>query len=125
MRLPTEAEWEYAARAGSTNARDGSLSELAWWHGNSDSRTHPVGQKQPNRFGLYDVFGNVAEWTADWYGPYTADAAVDPQGPDKGDYRVVRGGSWMGGVNIIRASSRVVRKPGVAGEFLGFRCAGK
>ena len=125
MRLPTEAEWEYAARAGSTNARDGSLSELAWWHGNSDSRTHPVGQKQPNRFGLYDVFGNVAEWTADWYGPYTADAAVDPQGPDKGDYRVVRGGSWMGGVNIIRASSRVARKPGVAGEFLGFRCAGK
>ena len=124
MRLPTEAEWEYAARAGSTNARDGSLSELAWWHGNSDSRTHPVGQKQPNRFGLYDVFGNVAEWTADWYGPYTADAAVDPQGPDKGDYRVVRGGSWMGGVNIIRASSRVARKPGVAGEFLGFRCAG-
>ena len=124
MRLPTEAEWEYAARAGSTNARDGSLSELAWWHGNSDSRAHPVGQKQPNRFGLYDVFGNVAEWTADWYGPYTADAAVDPQGPDKGDHRVVRGGSWMGGVNIIRASSRVARKPAVGGGYLGFRCAG-
>lgn len=124
MRLPTEAEWEYAARAGSTDAKSGSLSEIAWWHGNSENRTHPVGRKQPNPFGLYDILGNIAEWTADWYGPYTADDAVDPQGPDNGEYRVVRGGSWMGGVNIIRASSRVPRKPVVAADYLGFRCAG-
>ncbi len=124
MRLPTEAEWEYAARAGATAVRSGLLNEIAWWRGNSERGTHPVAQKRSNSFGLYDMFGNVAEWTADWYGPYTVDSVADPQGPEAGEYRVVRGGSWRGGLVIIRASSRLLRKPLAAGDNIGFRCAG-
>jgi serine/threonine protein kinase len=93
MRLPTEAEWEYAARGGSSAARNSSLSEIAWWSHNSDGHTHPVGQRQANAFGLYDVFGNVAEWTADWFGAYGAEPVEDPRGPNEGDLRVARGGS--------------------------------
>ena len=101
-RLPTEAEWEYAARAGSTGARytvDGlgpadSLNEIAWWVDNSDSKTHAVRGKKPNAWGLYDMLGNVWEWCSDWYGDYPSGDVTDPKGPSSGSYRVFRGGSW-------------------------------
>jgi formylglycine-generating enzyme required for sulfatase activity len=125
MRLPTEAEWEYAARAGNVNDRYGVPAEIAWYFGNSQQQTHPVAQKQANSYGLYDILGNVAEWTADWYGPYTAHSAVDPKGAAEGEFRVVRGGSWFGHLKMIRFSGRVMRKPGAHGDFIGFRCAGE
>ena len=93
MRLPTEAEWEYAARAGTTGARYGELDAIAWYGGNSGSKTHDVGTKQPNAWGLYDMLGNVWQWTADWYGPYAATAATDPAGAASGERRSLRGGS--------------------------------
>ncbi|HTD21277.1 MAG TPA: bifunctional serine/threonine-protein kinase/formylglycine-generating enzyme family protein [Terriglobales bacterium] len=123
MRLPTEAEWEYATRGGKSN--NWSLGEIAWWSGNSAQQTHAVAQKQPNGYGLYDSLGNVAEWTADWYEPYTADPVTDPQGPSEGEYRITRGGSWLGGLRNARWSSRVTRKPGVRGTYIGIRCAGE
>ena len=96
MRLPTEAEWEYAARGGSTAARYGAVENVAWYNANSGRQTHPVAQKQPNGFGLYDVLGNVWEWVADWYDAkyYASGAARDPRGPASGQNRAVRGGSW-------------------------------
>jgi formylglycine-generating enzyme required for sulfatase activity len=124
MRLPTEAEWEYAARGGKSNY-NWSLGEIAWWSGNSAQQTHAVAQKQPNGYGLYDSLGNVAEWTANWYEPYTTDPVTDPQGPPEGEYRIMRGGSWLGGLRNARWSSRMTRKPGVRGTYLGVRCAGE
>ena len=100
-RLPTEAEWEYAARAGSATAYsfgddEGQLGNYAWYWENSDEETHPVGRKQPNAWGLFDMHGNVWEWVHDWYGEkyYSAGAMTDPQGPESGGYRVLRGGGW-------------------------------
>ena len=95
-RLPTEAEWEYACRAGTTTLipAGAKLDDVAWHKDNSDKKSHPVGLKQANPWGLYDILGNVAEWCSDWYGPYAADDAVDPKGPDTGTLRVLRGGSW-------------------------------
>ena len=85
-RLPTEAEWEYAARAGSTGARYGDLDQIAWYSGNSGGKTHEVGQKQANAWGLFDMLGNVWQWTADWYA--------------QGQSRALRGGAW----NVVRGS---------------------
>ncbi len=124
MRLPTEAEWEYAARAGNGRQRYGRPGEIAWWGPNSEKKTHDVGQKQPNGYGLYDLLGNVAEWTADWYGPYADAAETDPHGAQEGQYRTLRGGSWLVGLAHLRASDRVNRKPAVRGAHMGFRCAG-
>ncbi|MBM3734408.1 MAG: formylglycine-generating enzyme family protein [Acidobacteria bacterium] len=93
-RLPTEAEWEYAARAGDPRARYGELDAIAWYDKNSREMTHPVKGLMPNRFGLYDMLGNVWEWNADWYGEYQPGAQVDPKGPARGTDRVIRGGSW-------------------------------
>jgi formylglycine-generating enzyme required for sulfatase activity len=96
LRLPTEAEWEYACRAGGPGLRltSAALDEAAWYDANSQGRTHPVGQKKPNAWGLHDMLGNVWEWCWDRYGAYPGGEAVDPAGPDVGRERVVRGGDW-------------------------------
>jgi len=98
-RLPTESEWEYACRAGTTTAfsfgeSSKSLGDYAWYDGNSDGQTHPVGEKKPNAWGLYDMQGNVWEWCAEWHGDYPKNAVTDPVGAKKGTYRVLRGGCW-------------------------------
>ena len=114
MRLPTEAEWEYAARAGSTAFRYGDLDAIAWYSQNSGNSTKPVGQKQPNAWKLYDLLGNVREWTADWYA-----------GGRAGPFRAVRGGSWQSLSPDLRVSHFSGSSPGVAMGDLGFRCVGE
>lgn len=124
-RLPTEAEWEYAARAGDETARYGPLDEVAWHRGNADSKTHPVGEKRPNAFGLYDTLGNVWEWVEDWYGLdyYNHSPKTDPKGPTAGEYRIARGGSWRGVARgPARVSSRYVIRQNVRSIVVGFRC---
>ena len=91
-RLPTEAEWEYAARAGSASSRYGEINAIAWWGQNSGATTHPVGQKQPNAWNLYDMIGNVCHWTEDYWGPYSGGGMIDPEGPPPSGGRVGRGG---------------------------------
>jgi formylglycine-generating enzyme required for sulfatase activity len=124
MRLPTEAEWEYAARAGSTGSRYGDLDHVAWYSGNSGSQTHDVGQKQPNAWGLCDMLGNVWEWTADRYAGYTAGGQNDPRGPDSGTARTLRGGSWDGNPWVARVSDRGRNEPASRNFVIGLRCAG-
>ena len=124
-RLPTEAEWEDAARAGSARNRYEDIDRIAWYGSNSGSRTHEVAQKQANAFGLYDMLGNVWEWTADWYGDYTPDSAVDPAGPASGQYRALRGGSWFDFSSFARVSLRNVYVPGSRHNSFGLRCAGE
>jgi formylglycine-generating enzyme required for sulfatase activity len=125
-RLPTEAEWEYAARAGSTTAYSfgddsSQLGKYAWFEGNAGKTTHPVGTLQPNAWGLYDMHGNVWEWVQDWYGKYTAEPVTDPQGPASGSLRVYRGGSWLIGARSCRSASRYNGAPGYRYVSLGFR----
>ena len=121
-RLPTEAEWEYAARGGSTEARYGNLDEIAWYNQNSGSQTHDVAQKRPNGFGLYDMLGNVWEWVNDWYDQnyYQNSPSQDPTGPASGQASVLRAGPW-----VIRVSLRVGGNPGARGNSTGFRCGGE
>jgi formylglycine-generating enzyme required for sulfatase activity len=109
-RLPTEKEWEYAARAGTTGARYGALDAIAWYYGNSGGATHLVGLKQANAYGLYDMLGNVWEWTSDNY--------------DAGR-KVVRGGSWSNGTGLVRASYRLRLEPSIRIDDVGFRCVGE
>jgi formylglycine-generating enzyme required for sulfatase activity len=125
-RLPTEAEWEYAARASATTAYSfgndpRQLNEYAWYSENAGGQTHPVGQRKLNAWGLYDMYGNVWEWAQDWYGPYTAAAAVDPAGPSSGSDRVIRGGSWNNGASYCRSAYRYSAAPGSRDGALGFR----
>jgi formylglycine-generating enzyme required for sulfatase activity len=123
-RLPTEAEWEYACRAGSRQAYSfGSdvreLSKFGWYAENSGGKTRPVGQKKPNSWGLFDVHGNALEWCQDWFGNYTAGRAVDPAGPPRGSSRVIRGGGWGSLAKDLRSAER---RNGMAGSpYVGFR----
>jgi formylglycine-generating enzyme required for sulfatase activity len=123
MRLPSEAEWEYAARAGSTGSRYGDVGQVAWYIGNSGGQTHEVGQKQPNAWGLYDMLGNVWEWTADWYASYSASSQRDPGGPSGGTGRALRGGSYFLNARSVRASYRMSRDPVNVVNIIGLRCA--
>jgi sulfatase modifying factor 1 len=123
-RLPTEAEWEYAARAGEshTYAGSNSVGDVAWYKTNSGDKTHPVGTKAANAWGLHDMSGNVYEWTGDWYGKYPTGSVTDPQGPPtSGFYRVYRGGSFDYTADWTRAANRYWSIPGNAGDNLGFR----
>jgi formylglycine-generating enzyme required for sulfatase activity len=127
-RLPTEAEWEYAGRAGSTNlfafGDDASIADqYAWTAENCDAGTHPVGLKRPNAWGLYDVHGNVWEWCSDWFAPYPAAPLNDPLGPASSKYKVFKGGGWNQDVEYARASSRFMMSPSNGIHFVGFRVA--
>jgi formylglycine-generating enzyme required for sulfatase activity len=122
-RLPTEAEWEYACRAGTTGpySSGSSVDAAGWYSSNSGSKTHPVGQKQANAWGLYDMHGNVWEWCWDWYGSYPSGSQTDPSGASSGEYRVDRGGSWSYGARYLRSAYRGRRYPSARGIDLGFR----
>jgi len=128
VRLPSEAEWEYACRAGTetlywSGDTEADLARVAWYSGNSESKTHPVAGLAANPWGLYDMHGNVWEWCQDYWSSYQANAAIDPQGPEFGAKRVVRGGSWDNHARNARAASRNWLPPGVRYDFLGFRLA--
>ena len=122
-RLPTEAEWEYACRAGTTGDRYGELKSIAWADRPLGPGTYPVGGKEPNEFGLYDMLGNVSEWCQDWYGAYSAGAQNNPPGAASGSRRVNRGGSWLGDAGNARASFRSNSGPSDRYNELGFRLA--
>jgi formylglycine-generating enzyme required for sulfatase activity len=132
LRLPTEGEWEYACRAGTTGSRYGDLDQVAWHGNNSGGTAHAVGSKQPNGFGLHDMLGNVREWCSDWYGAYPGGSEVDPSGPsswknpvfpDSEEYRVFRGGSRYSQDSYCRASDRGDGAPADGNDGLGFRVA--
>jgi len=125
-RLPTEAEWEYACRSGTTTAYgfgdDASgLGDYGWFRGNSDSSTHPVGEKKPNAWDLYDMHGNVWEWCQDWYGDYPSGSATDPTGATSGSLRVFRGGCWYFNARYCRSAYRTGGTPVYRNFILGFR----
>ena len=122
-RLPTEAEWEYAARAGTTGDYAGDLDAMGWYRANSGSQTHPVGGKSPNVWGLYDMHGNVWEWVADGFGReyYKNSPAVDPKGPESGSLRVSRGGCFSDSAARARSANRYIVPPGLPNNDLGFR----
>jgi sulfatase modifying factor 1 len=151
MRLPSEAEWEYAARAGTAAKQYGNLSEIAWFADNTGrkpidsnalfesdrknffqhlydngNRPQPVGKKAPNAWGLHDMLGNVWEWVADWYGEkyYGESPETDPPGPASGTQHVLRGGSWYNFPVLVRVSTRGASNPTERLAINGFRCAG-
>jgi formylglycine-generating enzyme required for sulfatase activity len=122
-RLPTEAEWEYASRAGSTGDSTGNLSDIAWFEANAGGQPQPAGQKRPNAWGLLDMQGNLSEWVSDWYGfDYYADSpTADPTGPESGSYRVFRGCSWLSPAADCRSALRLFNFP-IDGYYnVGFR----
>lgn len=121
VRLPTEAEWEYAARAGTSGETYGPLGAIAWNGGNSSGSTHPVGQKLPNAFGLYDMLGNVWQWCQDWFGPYSSGAVTDPRGAETGEKRVTRGGCYYCDAVHERAARRNRDLEDHLSQNIGFR----
>ncbi len=124
-RFPTEAEWEYACRAGSEAARYGDLDQVAWYEKTSSGTTHAVAQMKPNAWGLYDMLGNVSEWTGDWLGDFPAGIATDPGGPASsvGSGRVMRGGNFHAQTRWVRSAARDVGNPELGGPGGGFRPA--
>jgi formylglycine-generating enzyme required for sulfatase activity len=127
-RLPTEAEWEYAARGGNKSggykySGGNNIGNVAWYKYNSGSNTHKVGTKSPNELGIYDMSGNVYEWVSDWFGSYSSGAQTNPAGPSSGSRRVLRGGSWYDYAEYCRVSNRGNRSPDDRYFNLGFRLA--
>lgn len=127
-RLPTEAEWEYACRAGSTTSyssgdTEESLGGYAWFKENTGNKTHPVGEKKPNRWGLYDMHGNVSEWCQDWFARYPPSAVTDPRGPNRGTVRMLRGGGWDSDAAFCRTAFRNSGFPTFRTFNIGFRVA--
>lgn len=128
FRLPTEAEWEYAARGGNCSkgylyCGSDTLANVGWYKDNSEERPHKVKQLAPNELGLYDMSGNIWEWCSDWMGDYTAVDAVDPQGAAEGRSRIVRGGSWLVDAAICRPADRSSGAPRGGGCIVGLRLA--
>ena len=126
--LPTEAQWEYAARGGRDGVRDNytysgsnSIGSVAWYDGNSGDSTNPVGRKSPNQLGLYDMSGNLLEWCLDYYGSYSSSSQTNPTGPSSGGSRVIRGGSWNGGESYCRVTFRSYGNPSIRFNYIGFR----
>ena len=124
-RLPTEAEWEYACRAGSSDpiSGDADIDDVAWFAGNTCGMSEPVGQKAPNAWGFYDMHGNMLEWCSDWYEPLNEEKAIDPRGPLHGSFRVLRGGCWFFYARDCRAAYRLKRDPDIRNCLYGFRLA--
>ena len=130
VRLPTEAEWEYACRAGTTTdwshgSDSANFGEWAWYNGNAGGQTHPVGQKKPNAWGLCDMHGNVYEWVSDWYdaGYHASSPGKDPTGPTAGARRLVRGGGWYDASYPCRSAIRDRQPPTFRHANLGVRAA--
>lgn len=126
FRLPTEAEWEYAARGGSKSrgykySGSNMPGDVAWYIDNSDDKTHPVAQKRANELGLYDMSGNVWEWCYDWYGDYSSSSQNNPTGPSTGSHRVFRGGGWDGYVRDCHMSTRSYYVPSSSDSGMGLR----
>jgi len=121
FRLPTEAEWEYACRAGTMDDYAGNLDEMAWYDKNNDGKTRPVGTKKANSWGVHDMHGNVWEWCQDWYGAYSYEVRTDPKGAANGSYRVIRGGCWADDASFSRSAYRAWRGSWSRNSYLGFR----
>jgi formylglycine-generating enzyme required for sulfatase activity len=127
-RLPTEAEWEFAAREGVKKQKyeysgSKSIDNVAWYSDNSDGKSHPVGTKAPNKLGIYDMSGNVWEWCNDRYGNYTSLQQTNPQGPSSGSDRVLRGGGWYFSASLCRVTYRDHYSQGYRDDIIGFRLA--